>query len=64
MKTNLSRDDVVISGIGGYFSKCINIDEFQACLLSNENMLETRWKAGTFEIIYINITSLIIYFFL
>ncbi|KAF5305398.1 hypothetical protein FQR65_LT07724 [Abscondita terminalis] len=38
--------DVVISGIGGYFPKANNIEEFKKGLLSNENLMSSRWKAG------------------
>ncbi|EEZ97866.2 fatty acid synthase [Tribolium castaneum] len=40
------KDDVVISGIGGYFPKALNIEKLQEHLLNNENLLESRWKAG------------------
>ena len=40
------KDDVVISGVGGYFPKSLNIEEFRDRLLNNENLMESRWKAG------------------
>lgn len=46
MKIDKSGNDIVISGIGGYFPKSTNIDVFKSRLLNNENMLENRWKAG------------------
>ncbi|KAJ8922067.1 hypothetical protein NQ315_008708 [Exocentrus adspersus] len=39
-------DDVVISGIGGYFPKALNIEEFKQRLLSNEVLLGDRWPEG------------------
>lgn len=48
-----NAEDVVISGIGGYFPKCSNVEEFKARLLANEEMLGTRWKAGKLQF-YIN----------
>lgn len=39
-------DDVVISGIGGYFPKALNIEEFKQRLFSNEILLEARWPEG------------------
>lgn len=39
-------DDVVISGVGGFFPKCSNMEEFKHRLLNNEEMLGSRWKAG------------------
>ncbi|XP_018570431.1 fatty acid synthase-like [Anoplophora glabripennis] len=39
-------DDVVISGIGGYFPKALNIEEFKQRLFSNEVLLEARWPEG------------------
>lgn len=40
------KDDVVISGVGGYFPKALNIKEFSERLLNNEMLLTSRWKAG------------------
>ncbi|KAJ8980787.1 hypothetical protein NQ317_004788 [Molorchus minor] len=40
------KDDVVISGIGGYFPKALNIAEFKDRLLSNESLLGARWPEG------------------
>lgn len=39
-------DDVVISGLGGYFPKSRQLDEFKKNLMSNESLLESRWKEG------------------
>lgn len=46
MQKPVDPEDVVISGIGGYFPKCSNVNEFKDRLLANENMLGSRWKAG------------------
>ncbi|KAJ8961709.1 hypothetical protein NQ318_021309 [Aromia moschata] len=40
------KDDVVISGIGGYFPKALNIAEFKDRLYSNESLLSSRWPEG------------------
>ncbi|KAF7281302.1 hypothetical protein GWI33_004884 [Rhynchophorus ferrugineus] len=42
----LVKEDVVISGIGGYFPQSINIEEFGDNLIENKNMIENRWKEG------------------
>lgn len=39
-------DDVVISGVGGYFPKALNISELQERLFNKENLMESRWRAG------------------
>lgn len=46
MKLDTFSEEVVISGIGGYFPKCRNVEEFKTKLLNNENLLENRWPAG------------------
>ncbi|XP_071051537.1 fatty acid synthase-like [Onthophagus taurus] len=40
------QEDIVISGIGGYFPKAHNIVEFKNNLYSNEILLGSRWKEG------------------
>lgn len=42
----LIKDDVVISGIGGYFPESLNIEQFQKNLLDNKNLVSTRWRQG------------------
>ncbi|CAG9765257.1 unnamed protein product [Ceutorhynchus assimilis] len=42
----LVKEDVVISGIGGYFPQSLNIEEFQKNLLENKNLVGTRWRQG------------------
>ncbi|KAF2893820.1 hypothetical protein ILUMI_12357 [Ignelater luminosus] len=37
--------EVVISGVGGLFPKCENIEVFMQKLLNNENLMSSRWKA-------------------
>lgn len=44
----LIKDDVVISGIGGYFPESLNIEQFQKNLLENKNLVSTRWRQGCF----------------
>lgn len=39
-------DDVVISGVGGYFPKCRNMEELKQYLFNNEELLGSRWKPG------------------
>ncbi|RZB84952.1 fatty acid synthase, partial [Asbolus verrucosus] len=39
-------DEVVISGVGGYFPKALNIGQFKERLLNNENLMESRWRSG------------------
>ncbi|XP_025837114.1 fatty acid synthase-like isoform X3 [Agrilus planipennis] len=39
-------EEVVISGIGGYFPKSINVEHFQKLLLENADFLDSRWKEG------------------
>ncbi|XP_030762053.1 fatty acid synthase-like [Sitophilus oryzae] len=39
-------EDVVISGIGGYFPQSTNFEEFGKHLLDNDNLIEDRWKEG------------------
>lgn len=48
MEKPFDPEDVVISGIGGYFPNSSNIGEFRQRLLANENMLSSRWKAGLY----------------
>lgn len=40
------KDDIVISGIGGYFPKSLNVGEFKNNLFSNEILLGTKWSDG------------------
>lgn len=42
----LENEDVVISGIGGFFPQCKNIEEFKQRLLNKEDLLTSRWKEG------------------
>ncbi|XP_066149955.1 fatty acid synthase-like isoform X1 [Euwallacea fornicatus] len=42
----LVKEDVVISGVGGYFPQSLNIEAFQNNLLENKNLVGTRWKQG------------------
>ncbi|KAL3278583.1 hypothetical protein HHI36_016128 [Cryptolaemus montrouzieri] len=42
----LEEYEVVISGVGGLFPKCKNIEELKQRLLDNEVLLEHRWKYG------------------
>uniref|UniRef100_A0AAR5P2C7 Malonyl-CoA:ACP transacylase (MAT) domain-containing protein n=1 Tax=Dendroctonus ponderosae TaxID=77166 RepID=A0AAR5P2C7_DENPD len=42
----LVKEDVVISGIGGYFPESINIEQFQKNLLDNKDLVGTRWRQG------------------
>ncbi|XP_066247499.1 fatty acid synthase-like [Euwallacea similis] len=42
----LVKEDVVISGIGGYFPQSLNIEEFQNNLLENKNLVGNRWRQG------------------
>lgn len=39
-------DEVVISGVGGFFPKCANMGELKERLLNKEELLGSRWKAG------------------
>lgn len=41
--------DVVISGIGGYFPKAINIEEFKERLLSNETLLSQQFNENELQ---------------
>lgn len=45
----LVQEDVVISGIGGYFPESINIEELQKNLLDNKDLVGTRWRQGRFS---------------
>lgn len=40
------HEDVVISGIGGYFPQSLNIEQFQKNLLENKDLVGTRWRQG------------------
>lgn len=46
LEMELVKDDVVISGIGGYFPQSLNIDEFKNNLLENKDLVGTRWRQG------------------
>lgn len=41
------QTEVVVSGIGGYFPRSFNVDEFQKFLLENVHLQDpARWKSG------------------
>ncbi|XP_060524806.1 fatty acid synthase-like [Cylas formicarius] len=42
----LVKEDVVISGIGGYFPQSLNIEELMNNLLENKDLVTTRWRQG------------------
>ena len=47
--TDLDQDDVVISGVGGHFPECDNLEEFRDSLLAGKDLLTDnaeRWKPG------------------
>ncbi|XP_017779765.1 PREDICTED: fatty acid synthase-like isoform X2 [Nicrophorus vespilloides] len=46
MSSQPNQTEVVISGIGGFFPKAENFEMLKEALLSNESLLETRWKEG------------------
>lgn len=39
-------DDIVVSGIGGYFPGCKNIAEWKRQIFENEIYLEEKWAKG------------------
>ena len=39
-------ENIVISGVGGWFPKCRNINEFKTLILDQSDLFDTRWKAG------------------
>ncbi|XP_057655807.1 fatty acid synthase-like [Diorhabda carinulata] len=41
--------EVVVSGIGGYFPKAINVEEFKERLLSNESLLSQRFNENDLQ---------------
>lgn len=43
---NVYKGDIVISGVGGYFPKAKNIEQFKQKLLDQEFLLESRWRDG------------------
>lgn len=44
------ESEVVISGIGGYFPKAKNIEEFANILFNQEKIVDTaRWESGIFS---------------
>lgn len=40
------RDEIVVSGIGGYFPGCKNIAEWRKKIFENEIYLEEKWAKG------------------
>lgn len=42
------KEDIVISGIGGYFPKALNVGEFKEKLYSNESLVEPKWPDGMY----------------
>lgn len=46
-ETQIEYDEVVISGVGGFFPKCTNMEAFKERLLNKEELLGSRWKPGT-----------------
>lgn len=43
MDFEIVKDEVVISGVGGFFPKSNDVGELKARLLNNENLLSFRW---------------------
>ena len=41
-----AENDVVISGIGGYFPQAKNLEQLKEIMLSNKIVLTSRWKEG------------------
>ncbi|CAG9823792.1 unnamed protein product [Phaedon cochleariae] len=46
MDINIVPEDVVISGIGGYFPKAKNIEEFRKAVFENTPLVEPKWPEG------------------
>lgn len=44
----LPKDDIVISGIGGYFPNAANIEEWKQQLFNNEIHLGEKWHKGMY----------------
>lgn len=41
-----SNEDIVISGIGGYFPGCKNVGEWKKKLFDNEIHMDEKWSKG------------------
>ena len=43
-----AQEEVVISGIGGWFPKTNNVEDFSHYLLQGKQLIEPKWNTGNF----------------